>query len=83
MKEPDNEVDKEAIKVQLNGLGLIGYVANSPFTVMGESMSIRFKGRQAIDWDDVERYLKKYVEEAHIIESTEDMVYIGADLPEE
>lgn len=44
---------------------------------------IQFKGRQAIDWDDVERYLKQYVGEAHIIESTEDMVYIGMDLPEE
>lgn len=38
-KEPDNEHDKEAIKVELPGLGLVGYVANSPFTVMGESMS--------------------------------------------
>ena len=44
---------------------------------------IQFKGRQAIDWDDVERYLKQYVGEAHIIESTKDMVYIGVDLPEE
>ena len=39
IKEPDNEVDKEAIKVELEGLGLIGYVANSPYTVLGESMS--------------------------------------------
>lgn len=39
VKEPDNEVDKEAIKVELDGLGLIGYVANSPYTVLGESMS--------------------------------------------
>lgn len=44
---------------------------------------IRFKGRQAIAWSDVERYLKQYVGEAHIIASTNDMVYIGADLPEE
>lgn len=44
---------------------------------------IRFKGRQAIDWDDVERYLKQYVGESHIIKSTKDMVYIGVDLPEE
>ena len=35
----NNEVDKEAIKVELEGLGLIGYVANSPYTVLGESMS--------------------------------------------
>lgn len=39
VKEPDNEVDKEAIKVDLEGLGHVGYVANSPYTVQGESMS--------------------------------------------
>ena len=37
VKEPDNEHDKEAIKVELEGLGTIGYVANSPRTVIGES----------------------------------------------
>jgi hypothetical protein len=39
VKEPDNEYDKEAIKVEMDGLGLVGYVANSPYTVQGESMS--------------------------------------------
>ena len=38
-KEPDNEYDKEAIKVSCKGLGKIGYVANSPHTVIGESIS--------------------------------------------
>ena len=38
-KEPDNDYDKEAIKVELDGLGTIGYVANSPYTVAGESYS--------------------------------------------
>lgn len=38
-KEPDNAYDKEAIQVKLKGLGVIGYVANSPYTVIGESMS--------------------------------------------
>lgn len=38
-KEPDNEYDKEAIVVTIEGLGKIGYVANSPYTVIGESMS--------------------------------------------
>lgn len=38
-KEPDNEHDKEAIIVKVEGLGKIGYVANSPYTVIGESMS--------------------------------------------
>ena len=38
-KEPDNEYEKEAIQVKVKGLGKIGYVANSPYTVKGESMS--------------------------------------------
>ena len=39
IKEPDNEYDKEAIRVELKGLGKIGYVANSPHTVIGDSNS--------------------------------------------
>ena len=38
-KEPDNKYDKEAIQVKMEGLGKIGYVANSPYTVIGESIS--------------------------------------------
>jgi len=38
-KEPDNDHDREAIKVTMEGLGLVGYVANSTFTVLGESYS--------------------------------------------
>lgn len=36
---PDNEVDKEAIRVEMPGLGKVGYVANSSYTVKGESWS--------------------------------------------
>lgn len=39
VKEPDNAYDREAIKVEVEGLGLVGYVANSPSTVVGESYS--------------------------------------------
>ena len=39
VKEPDNQYDKEAIQVKVKGLGKVGYVANSTFTVKGESMS--------------------------------------------
>lgn len=35
----DNEHDCEAIIVKMDGLGRVGYVANSPFTVLGESIS--------------------------------------------
>lgn len=38
-KEPDNEYDMEAIRVKIKGLGKVGYVANSPYTVCTECMS--------------------------------------------
>lgn len=39
IKEPDNKYDSEAIRVEVKGLGKVGYVANSPHTVLGESFS--------------------------------------------
>ncbi len=39
IKEPDNKHDKEAICAKLKGLGKVGYVANSPYTVLGECAS--------------------------------------------
>lgn len=39
VKEPDNEYDSEAIKVEMDGLGKIGYVANSVKTVLGDCYS--------------------------------------------
>lgn len=39
VKEPDNEHDAEAIRVEYPGLSKIGYVANSAKTVIGESYS--------------------------------------------
>ena len=39
VKEPDNPFDKEAILVKVEGLGDVGHVANSPYTVIGESYS--------------------------------------------
>ena len=38
-KDPANEYDHEAIKVNLPGLGQVGWVANSVSTVLGESYS--------------------------------------------
>ena len=38
-KEPDNEHDNEAIRAEIKGLGKIGYVANSTYTVIGDSYS--------------------------------------------
>lgn len=39
VKESDKDYDTEAIKVEMPGLGQIGYVANSSRTVLGECMS--------------------------------------------
>ena len=39
VKEPDNQYDNEAIKVELKPFGTIGYVANSVKTVIGECYS--------------------------------------------
>ena len=38
-KEPDNKFDKEAILVSMEGVGAIGYVANSAHTVKGDFYS--------------------------------------------
>ncbi len=44
---------------------------------------IIFKGKRSVEWDDVEAYLKQFVGEEYIIAETEDLIYIGADLPDE
>ena len=49
VKEPDNKYDKEAIKVELPGLGTIGYVANSLQTVLGESHSAGYYFDKLVD----------------------------------
>lgn len=44
---------------------------------------IIFKGKKAINWDDVKAYLESYVGEFYEIADTKDIVYIGQDLPDE
>ena len=39
VKEPENDFDREAIRAELPGLGKVGYVANSPHTVLGDTCS--------------------------------------------
>ncbi len=39
VKEPTNPYDREAIRAELPGLGLVGYVANSVHTVLGDCLS--------------------------------------------
>lgn len=44
---------------------------------------IRFKGKQHIDWEAVEKYLKEYVGNYYEILETSDKIYIGTEFPEE
>lgn len=44
---------------------------------------IRFKGRQHINWKDVKAYLEEYVGEFYTIASTDDVIFIGKDFPDE
>ena len=44
---------------------------------------LRFKGRKNVEWDMVEQYLKEYIGECAEIIETSELVYIGADFPDE
>lgn len=44
---------------------------------------IRFKGRQNINWQEVENYIKEYVGNCYEIIDTADKIYIGPDFPGE
>ena len=45
--------------------------------------NIRFKGKRTINWDEVKKYLKDFVGDVYKIADTEDIIYIGNDLPDE
>ncbi|WP_242856527.1 hypothetical protein [Butyrivibrio sp. AE2032] len=44
---------------------------------------IIFKGKRGINWEDVEEYLRGYVGDFYTIADSNEVVYIGADLPDE
>ena len=44
---------------------------------------ILFKGKRAVNWEEVEKYLRQYVGEFYQIEDCNKMIYIGSDLPDE
>lgn len=45
--------------------------------------NIRFKGKRSIDWREVETYLKQYVGNSYQVAETGEIIYIGADFPDE
>ena len=44
---------------------------------------IVFRGKRSVEWSDVEKYLRQYVGDFYQIAETEDIIYIGTDLPDE
>ena len=44
---------------------------------------VQFRGKRGIKWGDVEEYLRQYVGEFYTIAETNEVVYIGTDLPDE
>lgn len=45
--------------------------------------NVAFKGKRSVEWSDVEKYLRQYVGDFYQIAETEDIIYIGTDLPDE
>ena len=42
-----------------------------------------FKGKRSIAWEDVEKYLKRYVGDIYPIAEDNEIIYIGSELPSE
>ncbi len=45
--------------------------------------AIRFKGKRGVNWNDVEEYLRQFVGDIYEIADSNEMVYIGSELPDE
>lgn len=46
-------------------------------------VDIQFRNKQNIPWNDVEKYLKKYVGQSYTVKETGDRIHIGGDFPDE
>lgn len=42
-----------------------------------------FAGKRKMDWTGIEHYLKRYIGTQYVIEKTEEVIFIGSDLPDE
>jgi len=67
------EIEKRKVTVILDADGNKIVVIND----------IIFKGRRSIEWNDVEKYLKRYVGEVYSIVEDDELIYIGSELPGE
>lgn len=58
-------------------------VTNAKGQKVVEINTIVFSSKRRIDWDSVEKYLKRYVGQKYQIDETDDLIYIGSDFPDE
>ena len=42
-----------------------------------------FAGKRSVNWEEVEIYLKQYIGDVYVIEDSNEIIYIGNDLPDE
>lgn len=42
-----------------------------------------FRNKQNIDWDEVKKYLERYVGDIYVIDEDKESIFIGKDLPDE
>ena len=72
--------DNNASKKNERNVSVIQDIDGNNIVVIND---IRFKGKRSVEWNDVEKYLRQYVGDFYQIAETEDIIYIGADLPDE
>ena len=79
IKFENNFTEKKKSKEKRN-VSVIQDVDGNNIVIIND---IRFKGKRSLNWDDVEEYLRSYVGDFYSIAESNEIVYIGADLPDE
>ena len=79
IKFENNFTEKKKSKEKRN-VSVIQDVDGNNIVIIND---IRFKGKRSLNWDDVEEYLWSYVGDFFSIAESNEIVYIGADLPDE
>ena len=75
-----SDEEKKAKKNNKRNVSVIKDVDGNNIVIIND---IIFKGKRLIKWDDVEKYLKNYVGDFYSIVEDGEVVYIGANLPDE
>ena len=74
------QIKYDALMKGINAINIIRDENGKSIVIIND---IRFKGKQHIDWQAVEQYLKEYVGHHYEIIETSDKIYIGTDFPSE